>query len=601
MVAHSLWQFERPLANASKDASCRGFAGVVQTSNSRISPMRIPGHTDRTIDGGGGSHFSASIGTEATEFISSDHARTMLAVGIRRPGALRTKAFQVLNGTAPTSDLLKLKGGVGCALVIYDRQSGVVTLARDATGLNPVYFSVGPHSVCFATELAVLSILREQGPHIDARAMAMFLNWGFSGGRQSPLHGVERLLPGEIVEIAPDLRLKRRSVVGDVIPVAEKITDFQLAGIRFDDLFDSTVHAAARNASCTGLLLSGGLDSALICSALANERIAPIHTVSIGYDFTRARDELDDARRIATRFQTQHTELRLSRDALCRRLAYVVWQTDELAEDPASLPCSLLAEAFPDGTTIFTGEGADDVFAGDGAYRRLPFQRWAESLRAWGTGGWRTRGHWEGWLRRDTLGAELGEAAASAQKYLVDAWSATPADWPWIQRAQHVELASAFPYSLAVKVGRNLTGNNSSVSIPFMDPQIIRFGLSLAPRLKVRGRTGKVFLREWAACRLPYEHVMQRKRGFHVPLGALLDYIGIDRLEPALLGSELVRTWFRPEGLKRLFDEFRASGKNAEALWRLLYLAIWHTIFIVGTRQQPQAEEDPLHWIAQAS
>lgn len=371
--------------------------------------------------------------------------------------------------------------------------------------------------------------------------------------------------------------------------------------MKHGDAKSLTRSAAARNASCTGLLLSGGLDSALICSALAHERIAPIHTVSIGYDFTRARDELDDARRIATRFQTQHTELRLSRDALCRRLAYVVWQTDELAEDPASLPCSLLAEAFPDGTTIFTGEGADDVFAGDGAYRRLPFQRWAESLRAWGTGGWRTRGHWEGWLRRDTLGAELGEAAASAQKYLVDAWSATPADWPWIQRAQHVELASAFPYSLAVKVGRNLTGNNSSVSIPFMDPQIIRFGLSLAPRLKVRGRTGKVFLREWAACRLPYEHVMQRKRGFHVPLGALLDHIGIDRLEPALLGSELVRTWFRPEGLKRLFDEFRASGKNAEALWRLLYLAIWHTIFIVGTRQQPQAEENPLHWIAQAS
>ena len=94
---------------------------------------------------------------------------------------------------------------------------------------------------------------------------------------------------------------------------------------------------------------------------------------------------------------------------------------------------------------------------------------------------------------------------------------------------------------------------------------------------------------------------MKRKRGFHVPIGALLNHIGIDRIEPVLMASELVRKWFRPDGLKRLFDEFRASGRNAEALWRLLYLAIWHTIFIVGTPRPPQTNENPLRWIAQAS
>ena len=601
MEARHLWQLERILADRSVDAVCRGFFGMIKAANPSMASRPVSGQIDRTKASGGEAQFSATIGNEASELISSDHSRIMLAVGIERTGTIRSRALQVLNGNAPASDLLELDGGIGCAFAIYDRQSGIVTLARDAVGLNPVYFSVGAHGICFATEIAVLRVFREQGPHIDARAMAMFLNWGFSGGGQTALRGVERILPGEIVEIGPDLSLKRSRVLGDVIPVSETVTDFLLASNKFDDLFDNTVHASAKNASCAGLLLSGGLDSALICSALANERVAPIHTVSIGYDFTRERDELDEARRIATRFQTQHTELRLSCDALCRRLAYVVWQTDELAEDPASLPTSLLAEAFPDGATIFTGEGADDVFAGDGAYRRLPVQRWAESLRSYGTGGWRTRGQWEGWLRRDTLGVELGEAVASGQKYLVDAWSATPTHWQWIQRAQHLELASAFPYSLALKVSRNLKGGNSSVSVPFMDPKIIRFGLSLDRRLKVRGRTGKVFLREWAACRLPHSHVMKRKRGFHVPIGALLNHIGIDRIEPVLMASELVRKWFRPDGLKRLFDEFRASGRNAEALWRLLYLAIWHTIFIVGTPRPPQTNENPLRWIAQAS
>ena len=65
----------------------------------------------------------------------------------------------------------------------------------------------------------------------------------------------------------------------------------------------------------------------------------------------------------------------------------------------------------------------------------------------------------------------------------------------------------------------------------------------------------------------------------------------------SLLASTLVSAWFKRAGVAQLFAAQRATGKCTDALWRLLYLAIWHTLFVLRPDSRPTPSEDPLAWI----
>src|SRR4030095_10247780 len=144
---------------------------------------------------------------------------------------------------------------------------------------------------------------------------------------------------------------------------------------------------------------------------------------------------------IARRFGANHTEIRLDRDAMVRRLPHTVWFTGDPLPRHACLPTSCLAEeAAHTLKVVLTGEGGDEVFAGYGRYRRTLPQRWLKNLVAPGSGGFATRGEWpSGWTRR-VFGAELQAAAVAHRTPFIAAWQAAPNAWSDVMRCQYPHL-----------------------------------------------------------------------------------------------------------------------------------------------------------------
>ena len=483
------------------------------------------------------------------------------------------------------------------ALALHDRARRRVVLARDRLGIKPLYVYCDATRVAFGSELKALLPLLPAPPALDADAIAQFLEHEFLGGECTVFAGIRRVPPGHALVIDHALSVQRERY-WSVQQLRTLDVDMDQAQEAFTTLFEQVMREHMRADVPFGLFLSGGVDSSLLCAMLTQMHDRPIESFSVGYSVNRERNELDDAQQIAQRFGTRHHALEITPDEVRSRIPHAIWSTDELMRDFAVLPTSLLAEkAGRSLKVIFTGEGGDEAFAGYARYRKRPFQRWLSNLLRPGTGGFRARSRWPQALRQRSFSPQLQAAAGGFRQLQVEAWRDAPPAWSDLQRIQYYDLIAALPDKLLVKVDRSLMAWGVEARVPYLDHRIVEFGLGLPDALKVQGRMGKRFLREWGQRHIPGPYLMQSKKGFHVPMQQILRGEFLTQLGQALAANEAIRTWFKVDGVKGLIEAQQHSGGHSEQVWGLLQFAIWHRLFVEQPGRMPGRSEDPLDWI----
>ena len=483
------------------------------------------------------------------------------------------------------------------ALALHDRARRRVVLARDRLGIKPLYVYCDATRVAFGSELKALLPLLPAPPALDADAIAQFLEHEFLGGECTVFAGVRRVPPGHALVIDHALSVQRERY-WSVQQLRTLDLDMDQAQEAFTTLFEQVMREHMRADVPFGLFLSGGVDSSLLCAMLTQMHDRPIESFSVGYSVNRERNELDDAQQIAQRFGTRHHALEITPEEVRSRIPHAIWSTDELMRDFAVLPTSLLAEkAGRSLKVIFTGEGGDEAFAGYARYRKRPFQRWLSNLLRPGTGGFRARSRWPQALRQRSFSPQLQAAAGGFRQLQVEAWRDAPPAWSDLQRIQYYDLIAALPDKLLVKVDRSLMAWGVEARVPYLDHRIVEFGLGLPDALKVQGRMGKRFLREWGQRHIPGPYLMQSKKGFHVPMQQILRGEFLTQLGQALAANEAIRTWFKIDGVKGLIEAQQHSGGHSEQVWGLLQFAIWHRLFVEQPGRMPGRSEDPLDWI----
>ncbi|MDH5649951.1 MAG: asparagine synthase C-terminal domain-containing protein, partial [Gammaproteobacteria bacterium] len=381
------------------------------------------------------------------------------------------------------------------------------------------------------------------------------------------------------------------------LKVKQETITFNNAQEKFDALMETVMLEHMRSDVPFGLFLSGGVDSSVLLALLSRYKNEPIRTFSVGFQDTSITDELPAALRTAHQFGSQHTEIRPTRTEILHSLPYTVWAADDLMRDYANLPTALLAQrASQELKVVFSGEGGDEVFAGYGRYRSSAVQRWLKSLIAPGSGGFRTRDTLRGKWPDVLFSSALQKNRSQSRNAFKNAWQSCPGNWTALQRMQYVDLESALPDNLLVKLDRMLMGASLEGRVPFVDHRVVEFGLSLPDRLKVQGRTGKYFLKRWASRFLPQEQLFARKKGFSVPVGEWLKD-DLPRLKKTLPAHPAIKEWFRPTGVQQLIDQYETGGPVSQTVLALLQFAVWHDLFIDGSGQRPEHNQDPVSFI----
>ena len=485
------------------------------------------------------------------------------------------------------------------AFALFDAARSKLILGRDRLGIKPLCYALLPDRLIFASEMKAILPLMPRAPEVNPAALSQYLHTRCTTGEETIFANIQRVRPGEVIEVDADLQLKRRRYWSP-LTVTAGIQNQAEAEEAFDVLMSQVMQEHVRSDVPLGLFLSGGNDSAIMLAMLSRFQEQAVRTFSVGYKDAAERDELAEAESIAKVFGARHTALRLDRQALFHRIPQHIWAADDLMRDAASIPTSALSEAAgQELKVVFSGEGGDETFGGYSRYRQPRVVYALRNLMAPGSGGFRTRSAW--WRRksRQTFGPVLNRLQPHFREPYRKAWSETPASWSHLQRCQYTDIVTDLTDGLLVKVDRMMMGFSVEGRVPFLDHRVVEFGLGLPDHLKVQGGQPKVFLRRWAERYLPKDHLYRKKRGFVVPMREWLSGQVLDDLEQKLLRNAAIGEWFDTDRLPMLFGVQRKTGKAAREVFCLVQFAIWHRLFIEGAgNTRPSVDEDPRDWIS---
>lgn len=322
------------------------------------------------------------------------------------------------------------------ALALYSKQTGWI-VARDPIGIRPLFYGYSKDGkICFASTAASLMEIAE---NVTPFPPGHYYKDG-------TFHAYTKIF-------------EAKEVIYDSEQEAQK---------KIHDLFiDAVVKRMDADAKC-GYLLSGGLDSSLVCAIAQKHSSKPIRTFSVGMEEDAI--DLKYARKVAEYIGSEHTEFIITQKDVLEALDIVIHilGTWDITTIRASIGMYLLCKKIHETTDIkvlLTGEVSDELF-----------------------------------------GYKYTDFAPSANAF---------------QKEAEKRVKELYEYDV-LRADRCISSNSMEGRVPFGDLAFVRYVMALDPKIKMnRHHMGKYLLR--AAFQedglLPKEILFRDKAAFSDAVG----------------------------------------------------------------------------------
>jgi asparagine synthase (glutamine-hydrolysing) len=467
------------------------------------------------------------------------------------------------------------------AFAIYDQVKQELFLARDRLGVKPLYYTRRGGAWAFASEIrALLPVLDRRA--IDARALVDYLTYRYVPDDRTIFEGIHRLPPAHTLTIRLDTNegtferywwLRYESNTNTLDDNAAQVRELLRQAVQRRMVSDVPL----------GAYLSGGLDSSAVVAMMADagDRRVKTFTVTFGDD---GLSEARYASEVATRFDTEHTEIDVSAEAV-DVLPRVARHLGEPVGDAATIPLFLMAEATKKhATVVLSGEGSDELFAGYSKYAWLHASRWLPNLPPLARRG--LAGRISALFMRDAarrfvpfvtvfddhaLKRLLAFPLADATRFDPSPLLTTG---DTLHDLLHWDTHTWLPNDLLEKGDTMTMAHAVEARFPFLDHTLVEFAATIPAAQKLAWGKDKIVYRRAVAPWLPASIVARKKQGFTVPLQRWLDH-GLrdyaidlaDRIEVPLLERSEV---------KRIMAHRPRTVFGRRQFWTLLFLLTWY-------------------------
>lgn len=259
------------------------------------------------------------------------------------------------------------------AFGLWDRDTGTLFLARDATGVNPLYYARNGAQIGFSSEVKALL---EWGVErtFDPALLKTYLQLLYVPGPETLFTGVKSLAPGTYLTFANGTEVHKRYSKDSrgAYPSALSWSD---AVSQVRETVERAVSRQLVSDRPLGVLLSGGIDSTVVLAAATRAR-GEIDAFSIAWGglepgvAERFNADARLAKETAERYGARHHRVDLSPEEVPGLIEDAVWHLDTPISS-ASFVSQLALARYAKQTVdvVLSGDGGDELFGGYERYR----------------------------------------------------------------------------------------------------------------------------------------------------------------------------------------------------------------------------------------
>jgi asparagine synthase (glutamine-hydrolysing) len=511
------------------------------------------------------------------------------------------------------------------AIAVWDKQTNILTLARDRIGEKPLYYGWQGDTFLFGSELKALRAHPAFKAEIDRRALCLLLRHNCIPAPYSVYKGILKLRPGCLLTVS--MRQPEPAVEtywSGALATGMGITNvFKGNPIQAVDALEKLLKDAVLRQMVAdvplGAFLSGGVDSATVVALMQAQSARPVKTFTIGFE-NEGYNEAVYAKIVAQFLRTDHTELYVTSKQAMEVIPLLPSIYDEPFSDSSQIPTFLVSQLAKQKVSVsLSGDAGDELFCGYNRYQ-MTARLWRKmsvlsvstrkilaqvvtgvSPQAWN--------HLASIFPRSLRGASIGDKLHKGANVLasdsvnalylglVSHWN-DPAsvvidghepmtlltgDAPelsgldQIQRMMALDMLTYLPDDILVKLDRAAMCVSLESRVPFLDHRVVEFAWSLPQSMKLREGQSKWVLRQ-VLYRHVHKYLIERpKMGFGIPLHDWLRGPLRDWAETLLDEERLQREgYFHPAPIRKRWEEHLSGQRNwAYHLWDVLMFQSW--------------------------
>ncbi|MRG96940.1 asparagine synthase (glutamine-hydrolyzing) [Polyangium spumosum] len=460
------------------------------------------------------------------------------------------------------------------AFALYDRKARRLVLGRDRAGQKPLYYKWDQGTLRFASEIKPL--LRDGHAPVSRAAVADYLRFGYVPAPRTIFEGIHKLPAGTLLvaESGAAPRLVPYWRLGFTHDDGQMPRPLEVE--QWSEALRSTLHEAVRirleSEVPMGFLLSGGVDSASVFAlgapGLETHRA---RAFTIGFKGS-AIDESPAAAEVARRYEADHRVIHLEREQ-ARTLDDILHQVEEPVSTDALLPTAAVFDAVARAgvTTVLSGEGSDELFAG---YRKFAVATQDPELEGASPLDRYLR-HEEFVFSRRERAALLGEDLDDGR---FDELDREARELDPLSQMLLIETRLRLPDRINLRLDRTSMARSIEARAPFMDHRVMEFAAKIPHAVRTGPDFTKRVLRRAMRDFLPDVVLSAKKAPFHAPDTW---FTGADRDE-SLLGASAVAEagLVDAAAVQALRARARAGSRSAqERVFSLYVLHAWYHAF----------------------
>ncbi|MDT7828079.1 asparagine synthase (glutamine-hydrolyzing) [Pricia sp. S334] len=493
------------------------------------------------------------------------------------------------------------------ALAYLDVQKKKLFLARDRFGVKPLYYYFDGNRLMFSSEIRPIKSYIKSA--INRGVAFITLRMRYSPSPLTVFDEIKKVEPGQLISF--DLCESVVKVSKEYFVKGERLgtrkDEFKKLVNIYGDLFESAVERQLMADVDIGILLSGGVDSALV-AAIAQKRSAKkLKAFTIGFEGDHKEiDEISYARETAEILGLDHYDQKINFPNFLTSIKQIAQIVEEPIATTSIIPMYFLSQlAVSHVKVVLSGQGADEPLGGYNKYRALPYLEKIRFFRKISSPldkidfVYKNKEHLRRFLKaiqpEDLVSSWMEYCAISSQNYVAnivnpktrkqglnemqqyqtlisEIWkSRTPNNSELKDLFLYYDLRTSLADDLLMYTDKITMNFGLECRVPILDNSLIAFIESLDSKYKYNSRKGKIIHKAFAQEYLPGSIINRKKIGFKSPTEIWFRE-NRNELENIFMHNSAFLTMFNQNKVREILNRHKEGENLEKQIFHLLSL-----------------------------